>query len=158
MQVITKFMAVSRQAYELDKQRVRLEAKIHDMEKESCRRAEVRVKLEDKVKELKNLVEELKEDVVEKDTHLDLLQKRSDELYTLLGEAKEATIKEFKASNEFTVLLDRNYAAGFEDFCMDVIEHFPGVDFSAIKLGIAAKSSLLQTSFVDINVEDDAST
>ena len=41
---------------------------------------------------------------------------------------------------------------------MDAIEHFPGVDFSPIKLRIAAKSSLFQTSSKDINVEDDAST
>ena len=89
------------------------------MEKESSHRAEVKAKLEDKVKELKNLVEELKVDAVEKDTCLDLLQKRSNELCTLLGETREVAIKEFKASSKFTNLLDRNYAAGFEDFRMD---------------------------------------
>ena len=118
----------------------------------------MRVKLEDKVKELKNLVEELKADAVKKNTRLDHLQKRSDELYTLLGDAKAKIIKEFKASNEFTILLDRNYAAGFEDFHMDVIENFLGVDFSPIKFHIAAKSSLLQTSSKDLNVEYNTST
>lgn len=48
--------------------------------------------MEDGVKELKNLVEELKANAVKKDTCLDYLQKRSDELCTLLGETKEATI------------------------------------------------------------------
>ena len=139
---MTKFMAVSRQAYELDKQRVSLQAKICEMEKESNHRAELRVKLEDEVKELKNLVKELKADAIEKDTCLDHLQKRSDEFCTLLEETKAATIREFKASSEFTDFLDRNYAVGFGDFCMDAIEHFPGVDFSPIKLRIAAKSSL----------------
>ena len=43
------------------------------MKKESSRKAGERVKLEDQVKELKNLVEELKADTVEKDTHLDHL-------------------------------------------------------------------------------------
>ena len=57
---MTKFMAASKQVYELDKQRVKLEAKIHEIERESKRRAEVRAKLEDEVKELKNLIKELK--------------------------------------------------------------------------------------------------
>ena len=70
---MTKFMATSRQTYEMDKQWVRLEAKICEMEKESSYRAEVRTKQEDEVKELKNLVEELKADIVEKDTYLDHL-------------------------------------------------------------------------------------
>ena len=49
------------------------------MEKESSHQAKVKAKLEDKVKELKNLVKELKAGVVKNDTRLDHLQKRSDE-------------------------------------------------------------------------------
>ena len=42
---------------------------------------------------------------------------------------------------------------------MDVVENFPEVDFSSIKLNLAvATSSLLQTSSKDVNVEDDATT
>ena len=52
--------------------------------------------------------------------------------------------------------MDRNYVVGFEDFNMDAIEHFLRMDFSPIKLRIAAESSLLQMSSKDINVEDDA--
>ena len=57
-------------------------------------------------------------------------------------------------------MLDRNYAARFEDLRMDAIEKFPEIDFSSIKLNLsgAAISSLLQTSSEDINVKDDAST
>ena len=48
---------------------------------------------------------------------------------------------------------------GFEDFRMDAMENFPEVDFSSIKLNLgAATSSLLQTSFEDINIEDDTTT
>ena len=66
---------------------------------------------------------------------------------------------EFKASKQYTDLLDTNYAAGFEDFRVEAMENFPEVDFSSIKLNLdAATSSLLQTSFEDVNVEDDAST
>ena len=41
---------------------------------------------------------------------------------------------------------------------MDAIESFPGVDFDSIKLRIVAKSSLLQTSLEDVDIEDDAFT
>ena len=41
-------------------------------------------KTTDKAKELQNLVEELKADIVKNDTHIDHLQKRNDELSTLL--------------------------------------------------------------------------
>ena len=116
-------------------------------------------KAKDEAKELQNLVEELKVDVVEKDTRLDHLQKRNDELSTLLTKEKEDVVMEFRASKQFTVLLDTNYTVGFEDFRMDAIENFPEVDFSSIKLNlIVAASSLIQTSSEDINIEDDVTT
>ena len=64
---------------------------------------------------------------------------------------------EFKASKQYTDLLDANYAASFEDFHMDAMENFPEVDFSSIKLNLdVATSSILQMSSEDINIEDDA--
>ena len=116
-------------------------------------------KAKDEAKELQNLVEELKVDVVEKDTRLDHLQKRNDELSTLLTKEKEDAVMEFRASKQFTVLLDTNYAVGFEDFRMDAIENFPEFDFSSIKLNlVVAASSLIQISSEDINIEDDVTT
>ena len=42
---------------------------------------------------------------------------------------------------------------------MDATENFPEGDFSSIKLNLAAAtSSLLQASFEDVNVKDDATT
>ena len=117
-------------------------------------------KAKDEVKELQNHVEELKTDVIEKDTRLDHLQKKNDELSALLEKAKGDAVAEFKASKEYTDSLDTNYAAGFEDFRMDVMENFPSLDFSSIKLNLggAASRSLLQTSSEDVNIEDDATT
>ena len=117
-------------------------------------------KAKDDAKELQNLVEELKRDSIENDTHLDHLQKRNDELSTLLEKAKGDAIAEFKASKQYTDLLDTNYAAGFEDFRMEAMEKFSEVDFSSIKLNLggAATRSLLQTSSEYINIEDDATT
>ena len=88
-----------------------------------------------------------------------MLLRRNDELSTLLSKAIEDTVVEFKASKQYTDLLDTNYATGFEDFRMDAMENFPKVDFSSIKLNLGvATSSLLQTSSKDINIEDDATT
>ena len=86
-------------------------------------------KAKDDAKELQNYVEELKTDAIEKDTRLDHLKKRNDELSTLFEKAKGDAVVEFKASKPFTDLLDTNYASGFEDFRMEGIENFPEADF-----------------------------
>ena len=107
-------------------------------------------KAREEAKELRNLNEELKTDVLEKDTRLDHLQKRNNELSALLEKAKGDVVAEFQASKQFTDLLDKNYAVGFEDFRLDAAENFPNLDFNAIKLNLdAATSSLLQTSSDD---------
>ena len=158
MQAMSKFIAASRQAIEMDQNRARLEAKISEVQANYRGKAKMATKAKDEVKELKNLVEELKADMIKKDTHLDHLQKGNDELRALLKKAKEDAIEEFKASSQFTILLDGNYVAGFEDFHMDAEEHFLEVDFSSIKLNTGAASSLLQTSSEDVNIEDGATT
>ena len=156
---MSKFIVASRQATGLDKTRILLETRIQELNDESKKWAEVAAKAKEKGKELLNLIEELKTDVVEKDTRLDHLQKKNDKLSTLLSNAKVDVVIEFKSSNEYTKLLDANYAAGFEDFRMEAIENFPEVDFSSIKLNLtAATSFLLQASSEDVNVEDDATT
>ena len=127
--------------------------------KDECKGwAEVVAKAKDKAKGLLNLVEELRADIVENDTCLDYLQKRNDELSTLLNEAKEGAVVEFITSKQFTDLLDTNYVVDFEDFHMDVMENFPEVDFSSIKLNLGAASSLFQMTFEDVNIEDDDTT
>ena len=145
---------MSRQATKMNKTRIQ-------EVKEECKRwVEVAAKAKDEAKELQNHVEELRTDAIEKDTRLDHLQKRNDELSALLEKAEGDAIVEFKASKQFTDLMDTNYAAGFEDFRMDAMENFLEVDFSSIKLNLggAATSSLIQTSSEDINIEDDATT
>ena len=144
----------------MDKMRILLETKVQEV-KDKCKRwAEVAAKAKDEAKELQNHVEELMTDIIEKNTHLDHLQKRNGELSTLLEKAKGDVVVEFKASKQFTDLMDTNYAVGFEDFRMDTMENFPEVDFSFIKLNLggAATSSLIQTSSEDVNIEDDATT
>ena len=155
---MSKFIAASRQATGLDKMRILLKTRIQELNEESKKWAEVAATAKEKGKELLNLIEELKADAVE-DTRLDHLQRKNEELSTLLSNAKVDAVAEFKSYNEYTKLLDANYAAGFEDFRMEAIENFPEVDFSSIKLNLAAAtSSMLQASSEDVNVEDDAIT
>ena len=156
---MSKFIAASRQAIGLYKTGILLETRIQELNEESKKWAEVAATAKEKGKELLNLIEELKSDIAEKDTCLDHLQKKNDELSTLLSNAKADVVAEFKSSNKYTKLLDANYAVGFEDFRMEAIENFPEVDFSSIKLNLtAATSSLLQANSEDVNVEDDATT
>ena len=158
-QAMSKFIAASRQATELDKTRLLLETRIKEVKEESKVWAEVAAKAREEAKELRDLNEELRTDVIDKDTRLDDLQKRNNELNTLLEKVKEDAVAEFQSSKQFTDLLDKNYAAGFEDFKLDAVENFPNIDFSVVKLNLgAATSSLLQTSSEDVNIEDDAST
>ena len=156
---MSNFIAASRQATGLDKTRILLEARIRELNNKTKKWAKVAASAKEKGKELLNLVEELKADAVEKDTRLDHLQRKNDKLSTLLSNAKVDAVAEFKSSNEYTKLLDANYAASFEDFKMEAMENFPEVDFSSIKLNLAvATSSLLQASSEGANVEDDATT
>ena len=157
---MSKFLVMSRQATEMNKTRILLETRIQEVKEECKRWVEVAAKAKDEAKELQNHVEELRTDAIEKDTRLDHLQKRNDELSALLEKAEGDAVVEFKASKQFTDLMDTNYAAGFEDFRMDAMENFLEVDFSSIKLNLggAATSSLLQTSSEDINIEDNATT
>ena len=120
---MSKFIAASKQVIELDKTRILQETRIQEV-KDKCKKwAKVAAKAKGDAKELQNHVEELKVDAIEKDTRLDHLQKRNDELSALLEKAKGDAIAEFKASKQFIDMLDRNYAARFEDFRMDAIEN-----------------------------------
>ena len=124
-------------------ERILLEKRIKEVKDESKVWAEVATKAKEEAKELRNLNEELKTDVLEKDTRLDHLQKRNNELSALLEKAKGDAVAEFQASKQFTDLLDKNYAAGFEDFKLDAAENFPNLDFSSIKLNLSAVTSSL---------------
>ena len=156
---MSKFIATSKQATKLDKTRILLETRIQDMRDECKKWAKVAAKAKEEVTEQQNLVQELRIDVVEKETRLNHLQKKNNELSTLLSKAKEDAVVEFKASKQYTDLLDANYAASFEDFRIDTTKNFLEVDFNSITLNLAiATSSLLQASSEDVNVKDDATT
>ena len=140
---MSKFIAASRQATEPDKTKVLLETRIQKVNADCKKWAGAATKAKEEVIEHNKLIEELKTDALEKDTRIDHLQKMNDELNACLSKAKEDAVAEFKSSKEYTDTLDHNYAASFEDFRLDAIENFPEVDFSSIKLNLAAATSSL---------------
>ena len=67
--------------------------------KDECKKwAEMAAKAKDEAKELQNHIEELKIDVIKKDSRLDHLQKRNNELSAFLTKVKEDAVVEFRAS------------------------------------------------------------
>ena len=94
---MSKFIAASRQAVEIDKTRILLETTIQEVKNDCKWWAEVATMAKDEAKELQNLVEELRADIVEKDTRLVHLQKRNDELSILFNKAIEDVVLEFRA-------------------------------------------------------------
>ena len=78
---MSKFIVASKQATKMDKTRILLETRIQVVKNDYKGWAEVATKAKDEAKELQNLVEELKADIVKNDTHLDYLQKMNDELF-----------------------------------------------------------------------------
>ena len=107
---------------------------------------------------LKNEVEELKADNIEKDTRIVYLEGQIVEFVSSLERARGEAVAAFKKSDEHKKALDSHYAAGHEDFRADAKETFPELDFDLFKLPLATKSSLLQTSSKDVNILDDANT
>ena len=105
---------------------------------------------------LKNEVEELKADNIEKDTRIVYLEGQVSEFVSSLEKAREEAITAFKKSDEYKNRLDSHYATSYEDFHADAKETYPDLDFDSFKLPLANESSLLQTSSEDVNIMDDA--
>ena len=102
-------------------------------------------------------MDELKADNIEKDTRIVYLEGQVFGFVLSLEKAREEAIASFKKSNEYKSRLDSHYAAAYEDFRADAKETFPDLNFDSFKLPLTTKSSMLQTSFEDVNVMDDAS-
>ena len=92
---------------------------------------------------LKNEVEELKADNIEKDTRIIYLEGQVFGFVSSLKKAREEAIASFKKSNEYKSRLNSHYAAGYEDFRVDAKETFPDLDFDSFKLPLATESSML---------------
>ena len=103
---------------------------------------------------MKNEVEELKANAIEKETCITHLEGQVSEFTSSLEKAHDEAVVAFKKSDEYKNRLDSHYAVGYKDFWVDAKEAFPNLDFDTFKIPLATKSSLLATSFEDVNVVD----
>ena len=92
---------------------------------------------------LKNKVEELRVNNIEKDTRIVYLEGQVSGFVSSLEKAHEEAIASFKKSEEYKSRLDSHYAVGYEDFRADTKETFPDLDFDSFKLPLATESSML---------------
>ena len=88
-------------------------------------------------------MEELKADVIEKDTRIAHLEGQVSGFASSLEKAHEEAILAFKKSDEYKNRLDSHYAAGYKDFHADAKEAFPNLNFDSFKLPHTTESSLL---------------
>ena len=91
---MSKFMAASKQAMELDKTRILLETRIQEVNADCKKWVGLAAKAKDEVTKNRKLIEELRTDALEKDTRIDHLQKMNNELSTRLSKAKEDVMAE----------------------------------------------------------------
>ena len=162
-QAMSKFYTATCQAKELASEAKTAKEKANEMSNEVLlkkgevlRLTEDFNRLQGSETRLKNEVEELKSDNIEKDTRIVYLEGQISGLVSSLEKAREEAIASFKKSDEYKGRLDSHYAAGYEDFRADAKETFPDLDFDSFKLPLATESSVLQTSSEDVNVMDDA--
>ena len=105
---------------------------------------------------LKNEVEELKADNIEKDTRIIYLEGQVSGFVSCLEKAHEEAIAAFKKSTKYKNRLDSHYVAGYEDFRADAKDTLPNLDFDSFKLPFATESSFLQTSYEGVNIMENA--
>ena len=165
MQAMSKFYTATCQAKELASKAKTVKDKAKEINNEVLlKKGEVLKLTEDfnrlqgSETKLKNEVEELKADNLEKDTRIVHLEGQVSEFASSLEKACEEAIAAFKKSDEYKNRLDSHYAAGYEDFRVNAKETYPDLDFNSFKLPLATESSLLQMSSNDINIMDDANT
>ena len=162
---MAKFYTVSSQAKELCDEAKAAKAKSKELKEEFLlKKGEVIRLIEEFTclqgieKKLRNEVEELKADSIEKETHTNHLKVKVQGFALFLKNAKKEAIATFMKSDNFTNHLDRHYVAGCEDFCSDAKEAYPEMDFDSFKIPTVVESSLLQMSSEDVNFLDNAST
>ena len=165
MQAMSKFYTATCQAKELAAEAKTAKDKAKELNNEILlkkgevlRLTEDYNRLQGSETKLKNKVEELKADNLEKDSRIVHLEGQVAEFTSSLQKAREEFIAAFKRSDEYKNRLDSHYAVGYEDFRADAKEAYPDLDFSSFKLPLATESSLLQTSSEDVNIMDDANT
>ena len=93
---------------------------------------------------LKNEVEELKVDAIEKETRIAHLEGQVSKFTSSLEKAYGEAVVAFKKSDEYKNRLDSHYAASYEDFRADAKEAFPELNFDTFKIPLATRVPCLR--------------
>ena len=162
---MSKFYTTSTQAKELYDQAKAAKEKSKKLNNEVLLKKGEVIKLTEELtrlpgieRKLKDEVEELKANSIEKDTRISHLEVKVQGFTSSMEKAQKEAIAAFMKSNEFKIHLDRHYVVGYEDFRSDAKEAYPEMDFDFFKIPTAVESSLPQTSSEDVNIMDDALT
>ena len=160
---MSKFYTVSSQANELYKEAKTAKEDNKEINKEFLLKKGEVIRLTEDLNrlqgiktKLKNEVEELRANSVEKETHIAHLEGQISKFNSSLEKAREEAIAAFKKLDKYKNRLDSHYAAGYEDFYADANEAYPDLNFDSLKIHLATESSLLPMSSKDVNVVDDA--
>ena len=159
---MSKFYMASSQAKELCEEAKTAKEKNKELNKEVLLKKGEVIRLTEDLNRLHGVetklkkVKKLKADSIEKETCIVHLEGQILVFNSSLEKAREEAVAAFKKSNEYKNHLDSHYAAGYEDFRANAKEAFPDLDFDSLKIPLAIESSLLPTSFEDVNVVDDA--
>ena len=105
---------------------------------------------------LKDEVEELRVDSIEKETYITHLERKKFQSSTHPWMRLVKKPLQLSKSQTSTRIIYSHYATGYEDFRADAKEAYLDLDFDSFKIPLATKSSLLLTSSEDVNVVDDA--
>ena len=139
-QAMAKFYTASSQAKELCDEAKAVRMKNKELKDEFLlkkgkviRLTEELTRLQAIEKELRNQVEELKVDSIEKETRINHLEVKFQGFTSSLKNAKKEDIATFMKSDDFTNRLDQRYVAGYEDFHSDVKEATLGWTLTPLK-------------------------
>ena len=105
---------------------------------------------------LKDEVEELRADAIEKEARIAYLEGQVSEFTSSLEKAREEAVATFKKFEVYKNRLDSHYAASYKNFHADAKEAFLDLDFDSFKILLTTESSLLPMSSEDVNVVNDA--
>ena len=160
---MSKFYTASSQAKELCEEAKTAKDKNKELNKEVFLKKGEVIRLSEDLNclqqietKLKDEVEKLRANSIEKETRIAHLEGQVSKFHLSLEKAWEEAVAAFKKLDEYNNRLDSHYAAGYEDFRADAKEAYPNLDFDSFKISLATKSSLLPTSSKDINMANDA--
>ena len=150
---MSKFYTTSTQVKELCAEAKAAKEKSKELNNEVLLKKGVVIRLTEELnrlqgikQKLKNEVEELNADSIEKETHITHLEVKVQEFTSSMEKAQKEAVTTFIRLNEFKTRLDRHYATGYEDFRFDAKEAYLEVDFDSFMIPTATDSSLLPAS------------